>query len=85
MRTDFTFVPQHLQRLLESADWETVVAVLRVLSVLATPRSTRQVVGEAPFISRLTTLSTTWGGAADGFLALSSCCKEDVSEVRSAF
>ena len=34
---------QHLKRLLEHDDCEVVMAVLRVLSVLATPRSTRQV------------------------------------------
>ena len=42
---------EHLKRLLEHDDCEVIMATLRVLSVLATPRSTRQVVCEAPFLA----------------------------------
>jgi hypothetical protein len=78
----FSACVQHVQRLLESGDWDIVLAVLRVLSVLATPRSTRQVIGESAFVSRLTTLSSTWNGLTDGGLNLATCSKESALEVR---
>ena len=58
------------------------MAVLHVLAVLATPRSTRQVVCEPPFIAKLTALSSIFAGAADGPLSLSACCSDAPSAVR---
>jgi len=57
------------------------MAVLRVLSVLATPRSTRQVVCEQPFINKLSALSSIFSGSANGPLSLSACCKDASEEV----
>lgn len=57
------------------------MAVLRVLSVLATPRSTRQVVCEPPFLAKLSALSTMFSGAASGPLSLAACCQDASDEV----
>ena len=57
------------------------MVVLRVLSVLATPRSTRQVVCEQPFINKLSALSSIFSGSANGPLSLSACCKDASEEV----
>ncbi|KAJ1494819.1 hypothetical protein T484DRAFT_1764310 [Baffinella frigidus] len=51
---------EHLTKLLGSNECPVVMAVLRVLSVLATPRSTRQVLCEPVLISRLTALASIW-------------------------
>ena len=57
------------------------MAVLRVLSVLATPRSTRQAVCEPPFIAKLSALSSIFSSAANGPLSLAACCKDVPEEV----
>lgn len=67
---------EHLKKVLEHDNCEVVMAVLHVLAVLATPRSTRQVVCEPPFIAKLTALSSIFAGAADGPLSLSACCSD---------
>jgi hypothetical protein len=72
---------QHLKKKLENDSCEVVMAVLRVLSVLATPRSTRQVVCEQPFINKLSALSSIFSGSANGPLSLSACCKDASEEV----
>lgn len=72
---------QHLKKKLEHDNCEVVMAVLRVLSVLATPRSTRQVVCEQPFINKLSALSSIFSGSANGPLSLSACCKDASEEV----
>jgi hypothetical protein len=74
---------QHLKALLEHDSCEVVMAVLRVLSVLATPRSTRQVVCEPPFLAKLSALSTMFSGAANGPLSLAACCQDAPDEVRA--
>ncbi|MGB1593036.1 MAG: DUF908 domain-containing protein [Promethearchaeia archaeon] len=66
---------EHLKRLLEHDDCEVIMATLRVLSVLATPRSTRQVVCEAPFLAKLSSLSSIFSGGGTGQLSLAACCK----------
>ncbi len=79
-------IAQHLQRLLESEACDVVMAVLRVLYVLAVPRSTRQVVADIKFTSKLTTLAGSWGvhGTGERVMSIASCCLDDVEEV-SAF
>eukprot|EP00288_Rhodomonas_lens_P014390 CAMPEP_0177695400 /NCGR_PEP_ID=MMETSP0484_2-20121128/3436_1 /TAXON_ID=354590 /ORGANISM="Rhodomonas lens, Strain RHODO" /LENGTH=470 /DNA_ID=CAMNT_0019206321 /DNA_START=263 /DNA_END=1672 /DNA_ORIENTATION=+ len=75
---------EHLKRLLEVEDCDVVMGVLRVLSVLATPRSTRQLVCETSFIVKLSSLSSVWTGNPDGGLCLLACCRENVDEVLDA-
>jgi hypothetical protein len=61
------------------------MAVLRVLYVLAFPRSTRQVVGDVKFTSKLSTLAASWGtlgATGERLMSITSCCLDDVSEVR---
>lgn len=72
---------QHLKRMLEHDNCEVVMALLRVLSVLATPRSTRQVVCEQPFIAKLSALSSIFSGSANGPLSLAACCQDTPDEV----
>ena len=77
---------QHLQRLLESDNGEVVMAVLRVLYVLAVPRSTRQIVADVKFTSKLSTLAASWGtlgAVGERLISISSCCLDDVDEVSS--
>jgi hypothetical protein len=75
---------QHLKKVLEHDNSEVVLAVLHVLAVLATPRSTRQAVCEPPFIAKLTALSSIFSGAANGPLSLSACCKDTPAEVKTS-
>ncbi len=76
-----------MQRLLESEACDVVMAVLRVLYVLAVPRSTRQVVADIKFTSKLTTLAGSWGalGAGERVMSIASCCLDEVDEVRTFF
>ena len=54
------------------------MAVLRVLSVLATPRSTRQVLCEPVLIAKLTALASLWGNTYESMRSFLPCCKEDL-------
>ena len=79
---------QHLHHLLESECCEVVMAVLRVLYVLAVPRSTRQIVADIKFTSKLSTLAASWGTlgtAGDRVMSIASCCLDDICEVRKFF
>lgn len=69
---------------MESDSCDVVMAVLRVLYMLAQPRSTKQVVAESRFTSKLATLASSWGslsGSGERLLSISAYCQDDVEEV----
>eukprot|EP00960_Hanusia_phi_P020054 592388-Hanusia_phi.AAC.2 len=61
---------EHLKRLIEHRNCDIIMGVLKVLSVLATPRSTRQIVSESEFMSKLSSLASSSFCAKDSTLTI---------------